>query len=109
MDFDADFGIAGPAVAPNNSPANNNDSNHTEQGASQVLGSASQYLDHQLNFGISQGDGEALNTDIAKLRQALWNEKAAPEVLQYEEEVVEDLKELVDHQVSLQSKIYGVS
>jgi|TARA_B110000091_G_C13736813_1_gene441505 hypothetical protein len=112
MDFDADFGIAGPAVAPNNASANNNNSNnnnnHTEQGASQVLGSASQYLDHQQNFGISQGDGEALNTDIAKLRQALWNEKAAPEVLQYEEEVVEDLKELVDHQVSLPSKIYFV-
>ena len=54
------------------------------------------------------GDGTAaMNDDIAKLRRALWNEKASPEILAYEEEAVEDLKELVDHQVCF-SHVRGV-
>ena len=43
---------------------------------------------------------EHLNEDIAKLRDAIWNEKASPEILPFEEEVVEDLMTLIQHQVS---------
>ena len=40
-----------------------------------------------------------INDDIEALKQALLNEKAAPEVLPYAEQIVEDLRELVEHQV----------
>ena len=92
-----DFGMAGPAGPAGAAEGAGVDG----PGASQVLGNASQYLDNsQPNVGFSQSDGsESLNEDIAKLRQSLWNEKAAPEVLQYEEEIVEDLQELLAHQV----------
>ena len=94
-DFDPDFGMAGPGVGSN------------ALGPSQVLGGASQYLNSQPDVGFSQGDGsDSLNEDIAKLRQSLWNEKAAPEVLQYEDDLVDDLKELVNHQVRFVSFFY---
>ena len=94
-DYDADFGMAGPStgVDSNTLTPVNNESNES-------VSFAPQYLDSQ-SIGFSQGDGsDKLNTDLAKLRKSLWNEKASPEILQYEEEIVEDLKDLVDYQVS---------
>ena len=51
-------------------------------------------------FDSTQGSEAAAgdepgNDDIARLRRALWNEKASPEILPFEEEAVEDLIELI--------------
>ena len=46
----------------------------------------------------NDSDDEATNEDIDKLKVALRNEKACPEILAFEEEVVDDIHELVKAQ-----------
>ena len=64
------------------------------------VGGASQFSLFDSTQGSEAAAEDAImSDDIARLRRALWNEKASPEILAFEEEAVEDLKELVDHQV----------
>ena len=52
-----------------------------------------------LSFG-SQGDAILDYSDYELLKQALQNEKAAPELLQYEDELVQRVNSQLEHQVS---------
>jgi hypothetical protein len=98
-EYDPNLGMAGVGFEPA-APTPNAGNDDDGVGPSEVLGSASEYLNSQQDRGFSQGDGsDALNEDIAKLRKSLWNEKAAPEILKYEEDIVDDLKYLIEHQV----------
>lgn len=70
-------------------------------GASQAsAGTGSFVFGNSMQDDQGKDSADHMDEDIAKLRDALWNEKASPEILPFEEGIVEDLMELVEHQVS---------